>query len=179
MEHTFSLENGTMICRENGNRADLLIRVRNDGRGLFKAWIRGETGKLELGTLIPEQNELRLRRSVPLEKLKQAGCWPIKESGINLIHSFNTGGLPQGWREEETPVRLFAKDPILGEAAAKLKGCLLCVSEEGFHLAVPYGSRRPFGMIPIFCFARIRTLGGKAYTVFSFNGEGCPRRQEK
>jgi hypothetical protein len=179
MEYTFSLENGTMSCYENGNRADLVIRVRNEGRGLLKAWIRGENGKIELGTLMPEQNELRLRRSIPIEKLKQAGCWPIQDGGVNLIHAFSRGGLPQGWREEEKPERLFSHDPILREAARKLKGCLYYVGQEGFHLAVPYGNRRPFGLIPIFCFAQIRTLAGKQYAVFSFNQEGAPRRQEK
>ncbi|MDF2838904.1 MAG: hypothetical protein K0S60_607, partial [Evtepia sp.] len=112
MEEAFRLENGTLSCLENGNRVDFVIRVKNDGRGLYKAWIRGGTGKLELGTLVPEQNELRLRRSVPMEKLKQAGCWPIIEGGVTLIHSFSIGAIPQGWREEINPQRLFPQDPI-------------------------------------------------------------------
>lgn len=176
METIFSLENGTLSCHENGSRADIVIRVRNDGRGLFKAWIRGESGKLDLGTLIPEQNELRLRRSVPIENLKQVGCWPIIEAGLNLIHRFNTGGLPQGWREEGNPARLFPNDEILRESAEKLKGCLYCIRQDGFHLAVPYGTRRPFELIPIFCFAQIRTLGGKQYAVFPFDKQGSPIR---
>lgn len=178
MEYTFRLENGTIKCWENGNRVDFFIRAQNDKSGLFKAWIAGETGKLELGTLLPEQNELRLRRSLPMEKLKQSGCWPIAEGGITLIHRFATGGLPKGWREETNPEHLFRKDPILREAAGKLKGCLIYTSKEGFSLAVPYGSRRPFEMLPVFCFARIRNLGGKMYAVFPFNAEGYPREQK-
>ena len=175
MEHTYWLENGKMICRENGNRLDILIRVQNNGRGLYKGWLQGESGKVELGTLMPEQNELRLRRSVPLDKLKHAGCWPVTEGGITLVHSFGTVGLPQGWKKEEDPVHLFPKDPVLREAAGKLKECLICVSQEGFSLAVPYGSKRPFGLIPVFCFARIRTLGGRQYAVFPFYEDGNPR----
>jgi hypothetical protein len=114
-----------------------------------------------------------------MEKLKQAGCWPIIEGGVTLIHSFSIGAIPQGWREEINPQRLFPQDPILREAAGKLNGCLLCVTREGFSLAVPYGSRRPFAMMPVFCFARIRTLGGKSYAVFSFDEKGSPRGQEK
>lgn len=176
MEHNFQLEQGSMTCWEKGNQAEILIRVRNDGRGLYQGWIRGEKGKLQLGTLAPEQNELCLRRNLSMESLKRAGCWPIIDGGITLIHSFSNGAMPQGWRMEENPSRFFQKDPLLREAAGKLKHCMLHRNQEGFSLAVPFGRKMPFGMIPIFCFARVRTLGGKPYAVFLFDKDGCPRQ---
>jgi len=178
VEYSFQLEQGKMVCTERGNRVEIVIRVRNEGRGLYKGWIRGDHGSLELGTLMPEHQELRLRRSISLEQLKLSGCWPIREGGTTLVHSFGNGMLPPGWQREENPRRLFPKDRILQEAAGRLKNCLVSFGQEGFSLAVPYGSARPFELIPVFCFARIRTFGGRQYAIFPFDEEGNPRRQE-
>jgi len=177
MEQRFQLEQGQMSCTEFGKHVEIVVQLKNDGRGLYQAWIRGASGKvIELGSLIPTQGQLLLRRSIQLEDLKKADCWPIREGGVTLRHRFGGQDMPQGWKREENPARLLAPDPVLRALAIELRGCLICQSREGFSLAVPYGSRRPFPLIPIFCFSRIRTLGNGQYVVFPFDSEGRPRR---
>ncbi len=171
----FRLEGGEAAFRELGGRVELTITIQNDGRGLYRGWLKGAGGRIDLGALIPTQNRLGLRRSLPIGELRQKGCYPITEVGLTLAHAFGKSPLPQGWKEEPQPARLFPCDPILQKAAEGLSGCLLCRSGEGFSLAVPYHRKRPLGMTPIFCFGRVRTLGGDSYIVFPFDGEGVPR----
>lgn len=154
------------------------MTAENDGSGLYQGWVRGESGQmLTLGTLLPEEGRLLLRRNLPLEQLIRTGCWPIAACGLRLLHSF-TGGheLPKGWHKEAEPARLFPQDPFLCTQMKHLSGALLCNSREGFSLAFPYKAREPFPLVPLFCFARIRTLGNGQYITFPFDSEGKPRR---
>lgn len=178
MEHTLTFgRRGILRYWENGPKVELLMEAPNDGSGLYQGWIQGTGERMELGSLMPEQQALRLRRSLPLDRLRAAGCWPVKEAGITLIHSFGAAGPPQGWHREENPARLFPGDPFLQEMVSGVPGCLLCVSKEGFSLAVPFERGRPFGLTPLFCFARIRQLGGRYHAVFPFHHDGRPRAE--
>ena len=178
MEHTLSFgRRGILRYWENGPKVELLMEVPNDGSGLYQGWIQGGGERVELGTLLPEQQMLRLRRSLPMDRLRAAGCWPVKEAGLKLIHSFGVAGPPQGWHKEDNPARLFPKDPFLREMVSGLHSCLLWVGKEGFSLAVPFERGRPFSLVPLFCFARIRQLGGRYHAVFPFHHDGRPRRE--
>ena len=64
---------GTLSLREEGPRVHLEAARPDDGRGLYKAWVRGRQGSLLLGTLVPEAGGLRLRRTVSRSSLEQAG----------------------------------------------------------------------------------------------------------
>jgi len=178
MEHTLSFgRRGILRYRENGPKVELLMEAPNDGSGLYQGWIQGTGERLELGTLMPEQQILRLARSLPLDRLRKAHCWPVKEAGITLVHSFGVAGPPQAWHKEDDPARLFPKDSLLRESVAQLQNCLLCVSKEGFSLAVPFDRGAPFGLVSLFCFARIRQLGGRYHAVFPFHHDGRPRTE--
>ena len=175
MEQRFSLEQGSILCQEQRDHVEVIAHWNNDGRGLYKGYLQGEHGQLELGALLPEGNQLNLRRSISIAKLKQVGCWPITGGQLVLVHSFGGTGLPTGWRKEENPARLFAHDVILRNAAEQLGRCLLCQSEAGFGLAIPYHQNKPFEMLPVFCFARLEQLNGTWYVVFRFHPDASPR----
>lgn len=176
MDQSFSWNGGAMRCMDMGKRVEIAVDQQNDGHGLYKAWLRGSQGAtLTLGTLMPDQKRLLLRRSLLKVDLERAGCWPIAAGGVQLAHQFSNRSLPSGWRAEPEPVRLFPHDPSLCKAAEQLQGCLLCHSGEGFSLAVPYETRRAFPLPALFCFARLRRLGEGNYVVFPFDHEGNPR----
>ena len=180
MERVFTLKTGTMLCRETGNRVEVLIKIQNDGAGLYHSWLRGEGGVVQLGTLIPQGNDLVLHRYLDIAALKAAGSWPVSGGGVTLTHSFSpsTPQLP-GWVREKNPGRFFPRDPILRNSASALEECLTRRKEEGFMLAIPFGTGRPFPFTPIFCFGRVRRLNGALYIIFQFRGEGVPLMSEK
>ena len=68
---------GTLTLRLDGTRVQLdAVRPRDD-RGLYKVWLLGQRGgRMLLGTMAPEGNVLRLRRTISQGELERAGCWP-------------------------------------------------------------------------------------------------------
>ena len=42
------------------------------------------------------------------------------------------------------------------------------------YAAAPYDPARPFPLPSLFCFARIRRIGGQDYAVFAFDAQGRP-----
>lgn len=175
MERVFRLEKGTLAYREMGGRVEVYADIQNDGRGLYKAWLKGNGGQVELGALMPEGNRLRLRRAMFAEQLRRAGCWPILAGGVLLAHSFEKKpALPQGWVVEEDPGRHFPNDPVLRRTVGK--ECLYYARKDGgFLLAVPFGEG-PLGLVPLFCLARVVKLGGRDWAVYRFTPEGQPWR---
>ena len=69
---------GSLTWQEDALRVRLEVRRADDGQGLYKACISGQNGELPLGTLLPEQGGLVLRRTLTLDALRRQGCWPIK-----------------------------------------------------------------------------------------------------
>lgn len=176
MEQSISMERGNLRCTQQGNRVELLMTAENDSAGLYQGWMRGENGQmLTLGTLLPDEGRLLLRRNLPMEQLMRAGCWPIATCGLRLLHRFADCTLPKGWHKEAKPAHLFPQDSVLSAQVKQLSGALLCSSREGFSLALPYNAREPFPLVSLFCFARIRTLGNGQYVTIPFDQDGKPR----
>ena len=46
------------------------------GEGLVKLWLVGETGRMLLGTLIPDRGRLTLSRCLTIAELCRKGAWP-------------------------------------------------------------------------------------------------------
>ncbi len=44
----------------------------------------------------------------------------------------------------------------------------------GFRIALPWDPNQPFPLPPLFCFARLQTIGKNLYLVFSFDGREWP-----
>ena len=56
---------------------------------------------------------------------------------------------------------------------------LLRREEDGFSLALPFRTDRRFPLTPLFCFAKVESLGEEHYAIFCFNRCGCPRPPHK
>ena len=172
MEERFAMEGGgTLTVRQEGVRVHMEAERPEDGRGLYKVWLRGDQGgKLLLGTLVPERGALRLRRTLSLGALERAGCWPWFRAEAALAFSFaaRTDGR---WYCEQHPERMVA-DPVL---KAQISGSMLCRKEpEGFVLSAPFGTDRPVCLPSLFCLAGVERREGRLHMVWHFNAEGEP-----
>lgn len=167
---------GTLTLHQEGPRVHMEAERPADGRGLYKVWLHGEQGgKLLLGTLAPEGGALRLRRTLSVGELEQAGCWPRFRAEAPLAFAFN--GQPSGqWYCEQHPERLVS-DPVLKK---QLTGAMLCRrGEGGFSLAAPLRADRPVRLPALFCLARTERREGQLHLVWDFDGEGNPKVPHK
>lgn len=187
MEQRFHLgrPGGTLIVRDEGARAAFEAVMPDDKQGLYKAYIAGAGGTLLLGTLMPENGRLFLRRTVSIAELTQKGCWPVTRGEARLAFPFGQSGQQResvscapGWSREPNPARLMG-DRVLAQAAGELRGTLYCRENGGFALAAPMEKGAAFPLPPLFCFAHIETLCQRPYAVFHFNAHGCPIFQNK
>lgn len=163
---------GSLILRQDGLNVHLEAERPADGRGLYKVWLHGERGgKLLLGTLAPEGGKLRLRRTLSVNALERAGCWPRFRAEAPLAFAFDSQPA-QGWYCEQRPERLV-RDPVL---KAALAGPILCRREEqGFSLSVPFRTDRPLPLCALFCLARVERREGRPHIVWNFNARGDPQ----
>ena len=163
---------GTLTFRQEGPRVRLQVRREADGRGLYKAWLRGDGGgTCLLGTLIPEGGELQLCRTLSVEELERAGCWPHFRGEAQLAFHFDEGRAG-GWRREPEPGRLL-RDPVLRR---EIRGPMWYREErEGFSLAARFRTDRPVPLAVLFCLARVEQWEGQRYLVWEFDWEGWPR----
>ena len=172
MEERFSMEGGgTLTVRREGVHVHMEAERPADGRGLYKVWLRGDRGgKLLLGTLVPEGDVLRLRRTLSVGTLERSGCWPQFRAEAPLAFPFSARG-GETWYCEQHPERLVA-DPVL---KAQISGAMLCRKEAGgFSLSAPFGTDRPVRLPSLFCLAGVECREGRLYMVWRFDGEGRP-----
>lgn len=178
MERRFSLADGRgwLTLQDEGLRVRCSGELRDDGRGLYKGYLLGSGGRFLLGTFLPEQGRLYLRRSLSLDELRRRGMWPPEGAQAEL--AFVPGHparprAPAGWSWEANSARLMG-EPLLARAAGNA-GAFLRREEGGFLLAFPWPEGTAFPMTPLFCFARVEELEGRRYAVFPFSSCGCPR----
>ena len=125
--------------------------------------------QLLLGTLVPEDGALRLRRTLSLSALERAGCWPQFRPAAVLAFSFQER---EGWYCEQRPAGLVS-DPVL---KGQLEGSMLCKrGEDGFSLAAPFRTDGPVPLTALFCLARVERWNGRPHLVWSFDKEGVPQ----
>lgn len=187
MEQRLSLgqAGGVLVVREEELRAVFEAERPDDKRGLYKVHITGASGgNLLLGTLMPENGCLRLRRTLAVSELKQKNCWPVTKGEARLAFSFGKGGstasgdYPAGWCREDNPARHMG-DRVLAQAAGQARDMLFHREEDGFSLAAPFDKGKPFPLPPLLCFAYVKTIGQRLYLIFGFNRHGCPIFQNK
>lgn len=176
MERHISIPGGTLTCREQGGRVELCMDLHPEEKGLYRGFVWGKHGRLDLGTLLPEEDGLRLCRTLTVGTLCKAGCWPVIGGRAELTYAFSENRPPPGWRPCRDPAALFPHDPLLADAAGKLRHVLQKTTEpDGFQLSVPYDPACPFPLVPLFCFAQVRAFSGRLRAVFCFAPEGVPR----
>lgn len=162
---------GVLELRREGNRVRFTAERQRDEAGLYKVWLTGGGGELMLGTLIPEGRTLRLGRSISLQELEQAGCWPVEGAEVRLVVPFGQQK-NDGWTVIST-LPASIPDTLLRRS---LRGRLLVRQGEGGSclLAAPFGRERPVALEPVFCLARPEKLRGEDCLVWAFDGQGQP-----
>ena len=133
---------------------------------------------MDLGTLRPEGGGRRLHRTGPVAELRKRGCWPVTGGKAVLTYAFSGGSTqsgPRGWTGLDRPESCFPADPILAQGAREGGRAFFFRRGDGvFCLAWPWDPRRPFPLVPAFCLAQVKSLGGRRYVVYHFTPEGQP-----
>lgn len=166
---------GSLTWQEDALRVRLEVRRRDDGQGLYKAFVSGRDGELPLGTLLPEHGALSLRRTLTLDALRRQGCWPITGGRCALAFSFREAPCapPALWSLRRDCAGLLA-DPILRSSAQSWGGFLWRPEGDGFALAAPLECHRPFPLPPLFCLGQLQDIQGRPHIVWRFDREGNP-----
>ena len=144
---------------ERGGQAVIDVWKEDDASGLYKAYIKGSTGRFLLGTMLPERGRLYLRRTVSIDDMKRRGAWPIYRIEEELVYSFRERPGPIEWRDE-----------ILWQCVRRLPQHTVCRTDEGATFTFRFDTNSPFPFVPVFCFAQVEN--GRLY--FSFHRDGSP-----
>ena len=165
---------GTLSLEEEGLRVHLRAVCPDDGRGLYKVWVRGRGGSLLLGTLTPENGRLALSRTLSRSTLGQAGCWPVTGGNTVLVFPFteqSEEGEP--WRPEPDPARL-CRDPLLRALLRGRTGFFSGQEGEARLLAAPFSDQKEFPLPVLFCLAQVEERAGRRWLVWRFDRAGNP-----
>ena len=124
---------------------------------------------MQLGTLAPEQGELRLRRRISRGQLEQAGCWPVGKVQVRMAFAF---AQKRAWYCEGRP-GLRVEDELLRRL---LRRPMLCRdTRDGFQLAAPFAADGPVTLNTLLCLARVERVEGRPHLIWSFDRKGRPR----
>lgn len=135
--------------------------------GLWCAWAVGDRGELRLGVLEPEGTQGTIRRrfsgrlTAPLGRLLRG---EVRPAGAKE---------PEEWESAPDPDRLF-RAPWLRQRLKGAQGAKTRQADGVRYLALPYDKGRPFPLTTLFCFARLRGLGGGTYVVYAFDRQDRP-----
>ena len=154
----FGGENVEWSVREQGPRMTIEVTCNDPGDGLYKAWAVGQ-GRCLLGTMLPEGGNLCLRRTLSIDSLKRQGVWPIRTVECQLSHSFSGASPAIPWTDE-----------VLRRSACRLPRHTVRRSGSGFVLSLPFDSRSPFPLVPLFCLSRVED----GRLIFTFREDGTP-----
>lgn len=170
----------SLSVRQAGPRVTLTAEGPDDGQGLYKAYLTGPRGRVLLGTMMPEGETLRVRRTFSVDELRRQGAWPIGEARAELYYAFRVreAAPPPGWSWADRAGDFFQETSI-SQAVTRL-GRVLCRWEgEKFTLAYPYQNDKEFPLPQLFCFSRLKRLGEELFLLFSFENGGWPVVQKE
>ena len=174
MERQYRLEgDGSLSVRADGLRAVVEAQRPSDGRGLYKAYLLGPSGRTLLGTLAPEGGRLWVRRTLTLDALKRQGAWPPVGGELELAFVFGAEKAPAGW-QWRAPEGLTFGEEYLRAMVVRQGRALFQPSGEGFRLAYPFSCARPFPLSGLFCLAEPAILEGERHVCFRFDRKGWP-----
>ena len=140
-------------------------RCRLPGEGLWCAWAVGDRGELRLGVLEPQGDRAVIRR-----RFSRTMTAPVGKLLRGEVRPAGGGG---EWEAAPQPETLF-RTPWLCRQLRGVSGALTAKAGEKRLLALPYDPAEPFPLPPLFCLARIRTIRGKLYVVYAFDGKEWP-----
>ena len=170
--------------------------------GLWCAWAVGETGERRIGILEPRDGEAAIRRRAsrqdlaPLGRIVRCEVRPVhggtEDAGDVPASSAVRGrtgpgtapirGVPPAGRDAApsgTPAAFEAEvpqGPPAGRASVPPVVPAALIREEGGrrHLSFPVEDGGPFPVPGLFCFARLRQIGGRPCWDLAFDREGRP-----
>lgn len=148
----------------DGARCTARCRVPEDG--LYRAYLRGAQGEALIGVLEPRAGAAYAERR--LTEAERAALGTIAEAYAARSFAF----APEDW--QPLPPGAFFRDEALNRALAQIPGAQTCREGGGRLLALPFDPCRPFPLQELFCFARIRRVGGGLCAVYRVDGQGRP-----
>lgn len=167
---------GSLRLEEDGLRITATVRLPDDRRGLYKAWLTGGGGgALLLGTLLPEGGVLTLRRQMSVDQLKREGVWPPEGGRVELVFPAGGEGPPAGWQRVEQLEGLL-EDCVLRRQARRCRGALYRPEPWGKTVALPFAWGEAVPLEAAFCLFCPAELEGRAYLLLALDERGRPRR---
>ncbi len=142
------------------------VRCPLPGQGLWCAWAVGEDGELRLGVLEEAQGPSALRRRFSQQMTRPIGPLLRGEVRPSLRSA-------SAWEPSPQPGALFHA-PWLRQRLQNARGALTRCQGGRRLLALPYRREDPFPLTTLFCFAHIRSIEGRTYAVFAFDGADRP-----
>ena len=157
---------GEMTMRQEGQETVFCCRSRLSGEGLWSLWAVGDGGELRLGLPRMQGNYAVLekrfsaRMTEPVGKLLHGELRSPRQKQQLHWHTMQEGGtFHTAW---------------LTRQLQNWPGALWCKSGKERMVAVPYDPRRPFPLMPMFCFASLQCIDAGTYLVVRLNGEEWP-----
>lgn len=172
----FETGKGTAQVSTHGNHVELTLSQGDDRKGLYKGYLRGKGGRMELGTLMPEGGQLVLRRNLSCATLEHRGLWPILGVGTCLAYvtpPVRKMKLSPSWQKELRPHQWIANQG-LSHHLQSLQGSLMRSRGEFIELALPWNEKDKFPIPPLFCLATAKTINGQPHFIFAFHKNGSP-----
>ena len=160
---------GDLRAKTEGEDTCFFAVCRLPEKGLWCLWAVGSGGELRLG--VPEGEngaEARLNRrfsrrmTAPLGRLR---CGELRRAAATEEK--------RKWEETAQPETLF-RTPWLRRALSGVRGARTCRMGKLLALALPFSQEKPFPLVPLFCFACVRSIGGSDYAVFAFDENEWP-----
>jgi len=138
-------------------------------KGIWCVWAVGKQNELRLGLL--EQGDVG-NLAVMKRRFSNRMTDSIGSILRGEIRSINRGK-EDGWILV-TALERHIHTLWICRQLHRYSGVLIRNENGGKHLAIPYDKKRPFPLIPLFCFARVFEIRGTLYAVFSFDEKEQP-----
>ncbi|MCI2056078.1 MAG: hypothetical protein LKJ86_02925 [Oscillibacter sp.] len=160
---------GQVCVRQEGLYLVFSAQCRIPSDEVFRLEAVGDQGRLPLGIPAPCGDMFALTHRVSCREAGTAGN--LKRAELRPSDDQPDG--TTRWQTAVQPERLF-RSGFLREQMRGAEGVLFLQENGVFRVALPYDRRRPFLLTSLFCFARVRTIHGKTYAVFSFDRNENP-----
>lgn len=159
---------GELTVEQEGLYTRFSAVCRLPEEGVWCAWAVGERGQLRIGVLEPCGLEASISRrfssqlTAPLGVLRTGELRPAGERTDNT--AWKTMGRPEDW----------FRTPWLCGQLRNFQGVLVMREGTVCRIAIPYGTRQPFPLTQLFCFARVATVRGHRCVLYTFDQNELP-----
>lgn len=156
---------GEVTVQQEGLYTEFTVCCRFPEAGLWCVWMIGEFGELRLGVMESAGGCGTLRWQFSRQMTTRLGRLIRGE----LRPIGNTG--KASWERIAEPSELF-QTTWLRQQLCGIGGAMF--HRESRRLALPYDAKKPFPLLPLFCFARVCSMGGRLYVLYRFDEKEQP-----